>query len=234
MGNFSGNKKTLAQHAADEIYEMIMSEKTFNPGDKLPNENELSSLLGVSRTTLREGIRILIEQDVLQVKRGRGTFVTDNVFRNSSVVLDDLKKMRIGLKDLYEIRLIFEPQVTELACKRASESEIRAIIKLGEAVDAAIKEGLDHTQADQKFHAAIIKASNNNFMIRLIPLINRAISESIRLSEDRNLASDTSADHKLIMDFFERRNASGARYAMAIHINHAIYNLNLPYNENFL
>lgn len=73
---------------------MIVVEKKYLPGDKLPNEIELSKELGVSRITLREAIRILVTRHVLEIKRGKGTFVRedyDNQTLKSSIFLRKLK-----------------------------------------------------------------------------------------------------------------------------------------------
>lgn len=56
---------------ADRLYEMIVDEGAMRPGSKLPNENELSEALKVSRTTLREAISFLVAQGVLEIRRGR-------------------------------------------------------------------------------------------------------------------------------------------------------------------
>ncbi len=67
-------KKNLSQQTAERLYTMIVVERRLAPGEKLPNELELSRELGVSRTTLREAIRTLAAQGVLAIQRGRGTF----------------------------------------------------------------------------------------------------------------------------------------------------------------
>lgn len=73
--------KILSQSIADNILSMITIEKRFNAGDKLPNELELSNELNVSWTTLREAIKILIVNDILEIQRGKGTFVTEKAFQ---------------------------------------------------------------------------------------------------------------------------------------------------------
>ena len=65
--------KMLSQSVADSILSMITIEKRFSVGDKLPNEMELSEELNVSRTTLREAIRMLVAYDILEIRRGKGT-----------------------------------------------------------------------------------------------------------------------------------------------------------------
>ena len=68
----------LAQRTAQILSDRIKND-VYKRGDKLPNENELSAELGVSRTTLREAIRTLVADGVLQVYRGKGTFVSDQI-----------------------------------------------------------------------------------------------------------------------------------------------------------
>ena len=69
----------LSQQTAERLYNQIVAEGRLSPGDKLPNEVDLSHELGVSRATLREAIRALTVQGVLEVQRGRGTFVSRQV-----------------------------------------------------------------------------------------------------------------------------------------------------------
>ena len=73
------NKKGLVQQVADSIYQMILTEKKYNPGDRLPGENILAAQLNVGRSTLREAIRILVSQGILVVYRGKGTFINTEI-----------------------------------------------------------------------------------------------------------------------------------------------------------
>jgi len=66
----------ISQSIADQISDMIFLEKKYKPNDKLPNENKLAEEMGVSRTTIREAVKILVANGVLTIDRGRGTFVT--------------------------------------------------------------------------------------------------------------------------------------------------------------
>ena len=112
--------QSLSDQAADEILDMITVQKKFKVGDKLPNENELSSLLNVSRTTLREAIKMLVLQDIVEIKRGKGTFVKSDEVDNFT--LGNLKGSNSDLADLLEMRLIIEPMAAYYAAKRASDN----------------------------------------------------------------------------------------------------------------
>ena len=109
----------LSQQAGKTLYSWIAVEKRFRPGEKLPNEVELSAQLGVSRATLREALRALLVQGVVEVRRGRGTFVTQRAAEVEDFGFDDLARVKGQLRDLFELRTIFEPQAARLACRRA-------------------------------------------------------------------------------------------------------------------
>ena len=221
-------KKSLSQQVADDMYRLILEGKTFKPGDQLPNENDLSDKLGVSRATLREAIRILNAQGILEVYRGKGTFIAADMKAFGDFGLGDLDLIRIRLKDLYEARLLFEPEMAAIACRRATDEEIADIVKIGLEVEQTILAGEDRTEIDQTFHRAIVIASHNDFMMRLLPIINRAVSESILLNQgNQTLAEDTLRDHALVMEFLQKRDSSAAKQAMSIHIHHAIATLQL-------
>lgn len=215
-------EKRLSDSVADDILTMITIEKRFVHGDKLPNENDLSKELNVSRTTLREAIRVLVTNGVLEIQRGRGTFVKEKDGVDSKE-FQLLTSARTNAKDLYEMRLIFEPEAAYLAAKRASDMELKRIISLGKQVEEKIKNGEDRTEVEQSFHKSIAKATHNEFMNKLMPVIYQAIDKGVVLSKEKELAvKDTVNDHKMIMEFMEARNAEGARNAMKIHILHAI------------
>ena len=97
------------------------------------------------------------------------------------------------------------------------------ILACGEAVDQCIRQNQDRTAADREFHAAIVRATHNSFMMRLLPMINQAVAAAIVSGQHKDqLAEDTRRDHALLMDFFRKRDADGAAHAMAIHMHHSI------------
>lgn len=219
--------KMLSQSVADNILSMITIEKRFSAGDKLPNEIELSEELNVSRTTLREAIRILVAYDILEIQRGKGTFVTKTAFDQKDI-LSQLTDIKVNAKDLYEMRLIFEPEAAYFAAIRGTDAEIKRILELGKRIEQEILKHEDRTDDEHSFHKAIAQATHNEFMNKLMPILYQAISKGVVLSNDSNKAtSDTLHDHRMIMEFLEQRNAEGARNAMKIHIMHAIKELGI-------
>ena len=219
--------KMLSQSIADTLLSMITIEKRFSAGDKLPNENELSEELNVSRTTLREAIRILVAYNVLEIQRGKGTFVTQSAFEQQSD-LGRLSDIKVNAKDLYEMCLIFEPEAAYLAAIRGTDAEIKRILDFGEKIEQEIKSGQDRTDNEHSFHKAIAQATHNEFMNQLMPILYQAIAKGVTLSAmSQKAVTDTVNDHRMIMDFLEQRNAEGAKNAMKIHIMHAIRELGI-------
>lgn len=217
-----GKSAMLADSTAQQIMEMIEKENRFSVGDKLPNENDLAGELGVSRSTLREAIKILTTNGVLEIRRGKGTFVTSNTVIDSG----DLSDIASGLDDLFEMRLMFEPDCAYLAAQRATDEEIDIICYYGEEIEKKILSGEDRTAEEQKFHESIANATHNSFVKQFMPIIFNAIKKGVKvMMKDEEVSRDNMKDDKLIMDFLKKRNAEGARTAMRLHIIHALEQL---------
>lgn len=216
-------KKSRSRQVTEQLYHQIVVERRLAPGDKLPGEMELSKELGVSRATLREAIQALAARGVLEARRGKGTFVSAHVEEIGDFGLGGLEGVRGQLRDLFELRRIFEPQMARLACRRATEAELARILACGSAVESCIRAGQDRTQADREFHAAIARAAHNEFMMRLLPVIDQAVATAVTDGgQKEQLAEDTLRDHALLMEFLRRRDEAGAEHAMAIHMLHSI------------
>ena len=221
-------KQNLSQRTAEQLYNQIVAEGQLKPGDKLPNEVELARQLGVSRATLREALRDLTVQGVLEVRRGKGTFVSPRVEEIEDFGFDRLGRMRGQLRDLFELRSIFEPKAAALACRRATAEELSDILEKGAAVERCIRAGRNRTRDDRAFHTAIVRATHNEFMVRLLPIISRAVEGAISAGEHgEELAQVTLRDHALLLEFLEKRDPEGAEHAMAIHMRHAMDEMGL-------
>lgn len=219
-----GKKIKLSEQTADRLFEIIVDEHVYQAGSKLPNENELSMKLQVSRTTLREAISFLVAQGVLEIRRGKGTFVSPDL-PDSAMDLSSLADLhsKVRAKDLFEMRLIFEPATVALACLRATDEELEQIRRKAERVEQTAAEGGDWPLADQEFHMALIKASHNEYMRRLYPILNGAVNEIMQLAQNRKHMQEIALnDNRMILDFLLQRDEVGARHAMSIHMKHLI------------
>ena len=221
-------KKTkLSEQTAGRLYEMIVDEGRYAPGSKLPNETELGAALEVSRTTLREAISFLVAQGLLEIRRGKGTYVVEEL-PSSGMDLTELAglRSRVRAKDLFEMRLIFEPATVALACQRATDEELQQIRKKAERMEEIANQGGDWPLADQEFHWAIIKASHNEYMRKLYPIINSAVNEIMQISQNRQHMQEIAIrDNRQILEFLMQRDEVGASHAMSIHMKHLMNTL---------
>ena len=218
---------SLSEQAASHILDMILVDKRFQPGDKLPNEMELAQELGISRVTLREAIRVLCTRGIVEIQRGRGTFVTA---AEPTADLSPLEHLAVSNRDLLEIRMMVEPTAAYYAAKRATAEEKKLIHELSDKIEDAITvqhAGLqDRLRLEQDFHNAIASASHNQFMDQLLPIVNKSIYNDV-VHFDESITYSLQ-DHREIVHFIETGNAEGARTAMKMHIVHVYMISKLP------
>jgi DNA-binding FadR family transcriptional regulator len=219
----------LSVRIADELADMIANGE-FRPGDKLPNEPELSKRMQVSRTTLREALRILSTRGLVEVRRGIGTFVTQSRSIHADYDVLKIQDTNVNTKDLYEMRLMFEPQAAYYACLRASDEELDAIFRYGELNERMIRhQDPAWDDSEQKFHNSIASATHNPFITALLPIFNRAIHHGIILAaEAPSVAEMTLHDHRVLMEYLRDRNPEGAKAAMYLHIINTMRAFNIP------
>ena len=220
-------KSSLPERIADALYEQVVTAKKYSPGEKLPSENDLAIEFSVSRATLREAIRLLVAQNVLSVEHGRGTFVSKEVNQYyRDIQFGDLGKISMKLIDIFELRRVVETEAVAMACERASDSEIEEIIAAGHKVANVVNNIEERDAADSRMHNLIAQASHNEFMVHLIPMIYRAVYETLHKKGTVELfARNILQDHSLILEALQQRDADMARHAMAIHMSHAIQSL---------
>lgn len=216
------DKGILSEKVAGNIRSMIQ-DKDLKPGDKLPNEIEMTNILNVSRSTLREAIKTLVSVNVLEVRRGRGTFVSDNPGVSKDPLGVDFMEEGNLLKHFFEMRLLMEPQMVELAIERGTDEDIEEIKNAFNEVEVLLNNKENHTMADIHFHNAIAKATKNPIMERVLPIINNGIEGGYSQTKDTLEASETvRKHHRKIMKAIENRDGELAREAMIEHIKYGM------------
>lgn len=212
--------KTLVDAASDQIIDLIL-QKNLKPGDRLPNEYDLAKMLGIGRSSLREATRRLVSRNVLQVRQGSGTFVSDK----NGVPEDPLgltfigssKDPRLAL-DLLDIRLMLEPEICSMAARRATPAQIVQLQACCDEVSRLIRSGQDYSDADAALHRCLAECCGNRVLPNLVPVITTAIPVTIATTNDEHRLR-TDQQHHQIVDAIARRDPDGAYYAMIVHLN---------------
>ena len=168
--------KTLAEQVADGIMNLIQ-ETPYKAGDKLPTEKELCESTGAGRNTVREALKILASRNVLEIRQGAGTFVSEKQGipddpLGFSMVNDHVKLT----KDLLQVRIMLEPQIAALAAQCAKEHEIRELEEILEEMEAAMKKKEDYSELDTKLHTKIAQCTHNIVMENLLPVIGKGVA----------------------------------------------------------
>ncbi len=210
-------KMSLAETAADQIMDLIR-ENGLKAGDRLYNEYELAKRLNVGRSTVREAVKSLESRNILTVRRGAGTFISQ-----TELIETDLLGVSLFGRDeqtaleLLEVRLILEPESAALAAMLADEDEIKAIQKQNKKVTAQIRHGMNHSDEDAKLHQMIAAATKNRIIAKLIPIIQHSVSLAIEIT-NQELSESSIMYHNQIVEAITRRDPRGARSAMMAHM----------------
>ena len=158
------NKDNLYETIANAIEEKILA-KEFKPGDKLPSENQLAQIFGVSRNIVREALKALKERGLIEVKTGSGTYVSqpqiDQISENFNrlFILND-----VLLDDFFDMRLLIETQACRLAAKNITEDQLAVLEKTIDDMNTYGVKSKQWAQAEELFHKVIAEASGNKVM----------------------------------------------------------------------
>ncbi len=220
--NVKASSRSLPEQVAAQIRDLII-ERRLQAGDKLPNEFELMERLHVGRGTIREAVKILVASNVLEIRRGRGTFVAQHPGQVKDplglvFVADEAKLIR----DLLDVRMQIEPWAAALAARNATEADLTMVRQACDAVDEKLFSGQDHLQADEELHLCIARSSKNLVLPKLLPVISYAIYKvgpvTIARVEQQERLRGTSESHHRIVDAICARDPEAARDAMAAHL----------------
>ena len=213
-------KNALAEEILSRLLNLI-KERELRPGDKLPPERELATMMNVSRPSLREALRALSIMNIIEIRQGDGTYISslepDLLVEHLDFVfaLDDSTFL-----ELFEARKILEVGIVALAAERITDEEIAVLEDcLQNAVDSAA-DPVAFLQADLDLHEAITRAAKNPILSRVMTSISQLGSASrSRTTSIPGVVNDTVNDHHNIVAALKARNPEAARQAMLFHLN---------------
>lgn len=215
-------KQTLGEIAAQDLLKMVR-EKKYVPGDKLPTEMELSEALGVGRNTVREALRILVSRNIVTIRQGAGTFMSEkNGIPDDPLGFSMVTDRRKLTKDLMQIRLILEPPIAALAAQNATDEEVIQLEKILVEIEKLAHERKEYAKKDSEFHAWIAICSHNEVMSNLVPVITEGIRVFASVVKETEY-DQTLVSHRAIYQAIAEGDVLGAQEAMTFH---------LMYNEN--
>jgi GntR family transcriptional regulator, transcriptional repressor for pyruvate dehydrogenase complex len=207
--------ESLIVKAADEIRRYIDAREMM-PGAPLPAETDLSTMLGISRNSLREALRILDSLGFIEKRAGKRAIVRSRLGLVRNV--PNPKSVIEALPVAYEMRMLIERQCAELAAQRASREQVASLVRLLDMLDDAVTTtdfeavSLIHLQ----FHDALVVAADNSLLAQFHSVVASAIAEhnvGPKSLKDRRLR----LLHRAIVDAIGDRDSARAGAAVRKH-----------------
>jgi GntR family transcriptional repressor for pyruvate dehydrogenase complex len=211
---------SVTTRAIDSIRAMIRSGE-LRPGDRLPPEQELADRLGVSRGSLREAVRALSQINVLDVRRGDGTYVTSlapsELLSGLSFAMELLQTHQVD--EVLEVRRMLFPAATALAAQRVTAEQLAAMHDVIDGLEAAT-EPVDIARLQREFQRLVGAATGNETLSSILMAIQFR-DENVRRAwltspKRREVAL---AHDRMLLDAFERRDGEMARSIATVRVD---------------
>ena len=204
----------IVQQIKEQIKKGILK-----PGEKLPSERKLASLLKVSRATVREAIQALAFSGYLETVQGKGTYISAIANQYDEIVRFFLDFSNYSLDYLMEVRIMLEGEFARLAALNATQEEMVEIEKLFNEI-AKSKDLNTFVVKDLEFHLTIAKATHNPVMNRFMKIIGEMLyKETAKIIEtSRDTRENTIETTRYLVQAIKHRNANQARELKSKHI----------------
>jgi GntR family transcriptional repressor for pyruvate dehydrogenase complex len=181
----------------------------------------LAEQFRVSRTAVREAVKTLNEKGLVEIRPGRGTFITNATSEAAGHSLGLMMKIghAEGSRDLVEVREIFEPEIAALAALRACEEHIAAMQDAVRAMDAALSNSQSYIEADLDFHLALAEATQSTIIPALIDsIVVHLRVQRLRIFRVPGGPARGQIHHKRILAAVVQHDPQAARAAMRAHL----------------
>lgn len=209
--------RELSKQIAEQMRSVIQ-EKQMQPGSRFPSERELIDYFNVGRSTVREAIKILVAENLLEIRRGKGTYISQYPGRVRDPLGLQYSPQQKLLQNLFEARAIIEPQIAALAAVRAEPEDI-ACLQQALQEHLTCTDTIRNAELDVKFHTALTQCCHNEVLQRFVPLVIEAIEEGrVETATVPNSWENAKQYHEKIFKMIQCRDADAARFEMMQHL----------------
>jgi len=209
----------LTDDALGKIKDLIVSGE-LRPGDRLPPEAELSERLGLSRNSLREAVKALDFINVLDVRRGSGTYVTSLAAEDMVEAVSFLVDVHASesLREILEVRRIFEAETAYRAAALIDESGLEQLRATITDTDPTSIESL--VEQDFEFHSTIASYADNDYLAAMLEAVSvkTARARTWRGMSEDGAVEKTLSEHRAIIDALAAGDARLAQSIMVLHV----------------
>jgi GntR family transcriptional regulator, transcriptional repressor for pyruvate dehydrogenase complex len=221
-----GGYRPAYETIAAKITELITS-VDLKPGDRLPTEHELSKQLGVSRTVVREAVKVLVATGLVYTRRGSGLYVANKTSSSATPMLDSLTPVDpTQVISLYEFRIMLEPSAARLAAERITPHELRELREMValNRQSAETQQRQQFRESDAALHRVIAEATHNPFLASTIATTTRVQGWVFDIAAGRTqaLLLSYAEQHATILEAIQEGEPEAAARAMNAHLEWAL------------
>jgi GntR family transcriptional regulator, transcriptional repressor for pyruvate dehydrogenase complex len=208
-----------AEQVLDQIRDLI-ARGELHPGDRLPAERDLAKQLGISRPSLRAGLRMLVAMGLLRARHGSGTYITDGPPALGSEQLSLLAELHgFTFDQMFEARRVLEAQIAGLAAERATAEQLAAIADEVSNMYATLDQPQKYLIHDILFHRAIAAASQNPILATVVEMVSSVMYDRRRETIGRAHDFKESIEmHERVYRAIRAHHPDDARAAMDEHL----------------
>ena len=215
--------KKISEEIVSQI-KLLIADGQLKPGERVPSERELATLLGVSRPSVREAIMVLEAMGLVDSRQGGGTYVrslTETALADPlSSMVEKNPKM---LHALAEVRMGLETWSAYLAAQRATEEEVVHMGQLIDEMERQASSGGWDAEVDTRFHYAITTATHNTIQLHVLNTIHGLFHTTVMVALTEFYRKEGYIDlllqhHRSILQKIAARDPEGARQAMTEHL----------------
>ncbi|HEY1727561.1 MAG TPA: FadR/GntR family transcriptional regulator [Candidatus Baltobacteraceae bacterium] len=216
--------RRLHEQVLNALVESIVAEK-FASGESLPSEAEMCEVYGVSRSSVREALRVLAEKGLIEVRHGLGTRVNppEQWDFMDPLVLSTRRKngaMAPIFDDLHEARKIVECEVAALAAERASNDDTARLARRLEELRESLGDAVAFADAAFAFHRVLFEATRNRVLLRMAAPIREVLAYTIQVASTTPGALETGLlERETIYRAVVAADSTAARNAMSAHLD---------------
>ncbi|HLQ61593.1 MAG TPA: FadR/GntR family transcriptional regulator [Candidatus Acidoferrales bacterium] len=221
------NQVSIQQVRRTKVYQEIVAqiqalvaEGRILPGERLPPERELAELFRASRNSVRDALRVLEQMGLIESRHGDGTYVgtlrpEELTEPLASLLLASHQQMR----ELFEVRRIFEPEVAAYAAERASPEDLDELEQILRKQRQEVESGGTGLEEDTAFHYGIASAARNPVLLRMIDTVMDLLREVRQRSlQQGGRPLRSLAGHRAILEALRSGDATAARSSMLRHL----------------
>ena len=228
-------KRNHYEEITEQLKRQILDGK-LKVGDKLPSTKEMSERFGVGRSTTREALSALKAMGLIEIRQGGGCTVIRSE-PEPEIKLPELESLRLNretLLELIEVRQSLEVSIASLAAEKRTEEDAATLQRIVKEMELAVGNDLEGERTDIEFHLALVKATRNSMLSKVLDSIMTPMELAIRevrrveLYSNRTVAERLLEEHSAICEAVVARDAAAAAEGMKRHLRN-IENILLKY-----